>query len=357
MKAVLNDFIGVRGRSGSSRGANLISEVLELNAESVKILRPTREPKGRFFRLCNMISWDFLVVPFRARLLGANVVIHATNTGIGFGKTKSVVVLHDTMVLDHPRLFNRFFVAYASVCMAISVRCSDLVVTPSHHSKRRILSRWPGARVRVVPWPAYSNSGQEADSVEYVAPQRALSLDILVVSSMDKHKRLPLAIRAVETARAESGIDFRLIFVTRDGNDSEAFEHTRAKADPNGEWIVLRSGLDDSELTALYRNAFCVLVSSLDEGFCLPALEGCENGVPVVHANRGALPEVIPRHDSAKSDPDEDLGDLKDQVLALLSEDHWRAVRDKARAHAARFTKSEFSKNWSAALSDLRQDA
>lgn len=357
MKTVLNDFIGVRGRSGSSRGANLIAEVLEVNAESVDILRPSREPKSRFFRLCNMIAWDFLVVPLRARMLGANVVIHATNTGIGFGKTKSIVVLHDTMVLDHPHLFNRFFVAYASVCMAMSVRNSDLVVTPSHHSKRRIISRWPSARVRVVPWPAYSNSRQEGASMDYVVPQRPLSLDILVVSSMDKHKRLPLAIRAVETARAESGIDFRLIFVTRDGNDRNAFEHARAEADPNSEWIVLRSGLDDSELTALYRHAFCVLVSSLDEGFCLPALEGCENGVPVVHANRGALPEVIPRDETAGSEPGEDLGDLKDQVLALLSDDHWRAVRDSARAHASRFTKSEFSKNWSAALSDLRQGA
>lgn len=353
MKTVLNDFIGVRGRSGSSRGANLIAEVLEANAESVNILRPSGEPKGRVLRLCNMLAWDFLIVPVRARMLGANVVIHATNTGIGFGKTKSIVVLHDTMVLDHPHLFNRFFVAYAKVCMAVSVRNSDLVVTPSRHSKRRIESRWPNARVRVVPWPAYSNVELEAVSTQYNVPERPLSLDILVVSSMDKHKRLPLAIKAVETARAESGKDFRLIFVTRDGNDSTAFEDTRAEADPNSEWIFLHSGLDDSELTALYRRAFCVLVSSLDEGFCLPALEGCESGVPVVHANRGALPEVIPRDTREGTNPDEDGDDLKNQVLALLAEDHWRAVRDTARAHASRFTKSEFSKNWSAALEDL----
>lgn len=353
MKVVLNDFIGVRGRSGSSRGAVLIAEVMEQSTWSIDVLRPTREPKGRLFRLCNMLAWDFLIVPFQAVIRNADVVIHATNTGTGFGKTKSVVVVHDTMVLDHPRMFNRFFVAYAKVFMALSVRNADLVVTPSQHSKRRIESRWPKAHVRVVPWPAYSDSKPVDSSQEHELPDRPESLDILVVSSMDKHKRLPLAIRVVQAARIESAQDFRLIFVTRSGNDSLAFEAIRADADPNQQWIFVRSGLDDSELTELYRRAFCVLVSSLDEGFCLPALEGCDSGVPVVHANRGALPEVIPRANTARNNPEEDLDDLKAQVLELLAENHWRKVRDEARKHATRFTKSEFSKNWAAALGDL----
>lgn len=353
MKVVLNDFIGVRGRSGSSRGATLIAEVMKQRNGSVEILRPTREPRGKFFRLCNMLAWDFLVVPFKARVRGADIVVHATNTGTGFGKTKSVVVVHDTMVLDHPHLFNRFFVAYARICIALSVRNADLVVTPSKHSKRRIQSRWPGARVQVVPWPAYSDFAHRDRSQKSLLPDRPVSMDILVVSSMDKHKRLPLAIRAVQAARAESGQDFRLIFVTRDGNDSVAFETARAEADADQQWIAIHSGVDDSMLTELYRRAFCVLVSSLDEGFCLPALEGCDSGVPVVHANRGALPEVIPRASTHGKCPEEDGADLTAQIVRLLDEDNWRATRDAARKHAKRFTKLEFSKNWAAVLDIL----
>ncbi|MDE8585926.1 glycosyltransferase [Arthrobacter sp. NQ4] len=355
MKIVLNDFIGVRGRSGSSRGANLIAEVAKHEAGNVSVLRPAGEPRGRLFRLCNMLAWDFLIVPLRARSQNADVLIHATNTGAGFGKTRSVVVVHDTMVLDHPQLFNRFFVAYARVCISFSVKRADLVVTPSNHSKRRIEARWPGARVKVIPWPAYSDSINEKH-VGTPLPNRPESLDILVVSSMDKHKRLPLAIQAVQAARSESGRNFRLIFVTRQGNDSQAFDASRIQADPEHQWIVIRTGIDDSELSTLYRRSFCVLVPSLDEGFCLPALEGCVSGVPVVHANRGALPEVIPRAGAQRVNPEEDLVDLKMQLLELLDDNHWRTTRDAAREHAARFTKSEFASNWTSALSMLGFD-
>ena len=36
-----------------------------------------------------------------------------------------------------------------------------------------------------------------------------------------------------------------------------------------------------------------LVVPSLDEGFGMPALEAMTIGVPVVAANRGALPEVL----------------------------------------------------------------
>tara|TARA_B100000470_G_C19650848_1_gene328626 strand:+ start:259 stop:756 length:498 start_codon:yes stop_codon:yes gene_type:complete len=43
----------------------------------------------------------------------------------------------------------------------------------------------------------------------------------------------------------------------------------------------------------LYRRASMVVLPSLDEGFGLPALEAMTVGVPVVAANRGALPETV----------------------------------------------------------------
>ena len=46
-------------------------------------------------------------------------------------------------------------------------------------------------------------------------------------------------------------------------------------------------------LKELYTNACALVLPSLDEGFGLPALEAMTLGVPVVAANRGALPEVV----------------------------------------------------------------
>lgn len=351
MRVILNDFIGVRGRSGSSRGAALIAEAVSADGAFLKTLRPGREPRTKIMRLVNMIFWDFVYVPFRSRQLQGDIVVHATNTGISLGKSKSILVLHDTMVLDYPQMFNRKFVAYAKVFIWFSVRNSSLIVTPSQHSKRRIQSRWPETKVMVIPWPAYSE-GRRGDLCDHDLPQSPLSSTVLVVSSVDKHKRLPLAVRAVREARAESMRDFRLVFVTRPGNDAASFEASLNFADPERNWISVCSGIDDSELSEMYRQAFCVLVSSVDEGFCLPALEASANGVPVVHTNRGALPEVIPRYLPSDLNSQDDGRLLVRQLLELTDDNIWRQHRDADRMHSKRFSKDNFSRKWIAALRD-----
>src|SRR5262249_31264168 len=44
---------------------------------------------------------------------------------------------------------------------------------------------------------------------------------------------------------------------------------------------------------ALYDGARLLVLPSFDEGFGMPVLEAMTRGVPVVAANRGALPEVL----------------------------------------------------------------
>lgn len=349
MKVALNDFIGVRGRSGSSRGAALVAAAVAECGAVVSTLRPRHEPKTRVMRLLNMLYWDFFRIPLKSQILRADVVIHATNTGITLGRAKSVVVLHDTMVLDHPHLFSRFFVMYAKVCMSISVWKSWRVVTPSEHSKGRILVRWPNADVRVIPWPAYAD-GEQSSRASTAALNQPATLTVLVVSSVDQHKRLPMAIRAVRAARRESGRDFKLVLVTRPGNDNANFEAAIMSTDPQREWIEVISGIDDASLSRLYKQAFCVLVSSIDEGFCLPALEASANGVPVVHANRGALPEVIPRGFGVLPNPDDDAILLTGQMLELLNETTWLKRRDADRAHTTQFSKRAFEEKWASIL-------
>lgn len=51
--------------------------------------------------------------------------------------------------------------------------------------------------------------------------------------------------------------------------------------------------VSDDERRALYRGAAALVVPSFHEGFGLTALEAMAAGVPVVAANRGALPELV----------------------------------------------------------------
>jgi glycosyltransferase involved in cell wall biosynthesis len=92
--------------------------------------------------------------------------------------------------------------------------------------------------------------------------------------------------------------------------------------------------VDADRRRSLYEGARLLVLPSLDEGFGLPVLEAMATGVPVVAANRGALPEVVggagPLIDPGNP------GDLAAAIEKILTDDEFAAActsKGLARAH------------------------
>jgi glycosyltransferase involved in cell wall biosynthesis len=66
-----------------------------------------------------------------------------------------------------------------------------------------------------------------------------------------------------------------------------------AKQGAYADRISLFDYVPDAEVSHLYRNATCLAMPSLYEGFGIPALEAMANGLPVVASNTSSLPEII----------------------------------------------------------------
>ena len=77
--------------------------------------------------------------------------------------------------------------------------------------------------------------------------------------------------------------------------------------------------VDADRRRSLYEGARLLVLPSLDEGFGLPVLEAMATGVPVVAANRGALPEVVGGA-GPLIDPDRPA-DLADAIQKILADD------------------------------------
>lgn len=285
MRVAINDSITTRGISGSSRGVRLIEEGLAPFSD-IEVLRPDRSARSRVGRLLGMIDWDLRGSVNAAVSKNADVLIHTANTGVGSRQLPTVLLMHDTMVLDHPKLFDPGYVKYARALFPLSVRAADTVVTVSLHSARRIRERWRINNVEVIPWPALNVSTRVplSDRDRY---------RVLMVSSADKHKRLNLGVEVLTDLRQEFP-ELTLTVVTRPGNGTDQFMRAVEKANARDEWVLVKQSVSEIELTDLYQSVSLLLIPSIDEGFCLPALEAASHGTPVVHCERGALPDVYP---------------------------------------------------------------
>lgn len=343
IRVAVNDFISLRGMSGSDRAASGLVEALGVRGMHVERLRPEGLTDGSMSRAAQMWWWDHVGFRRQAVAMGADISINPANSGRG--TSPSVLVMLDTMVLDHPALYDPRFVAYARVTYGRAVASADAIVTISEHSARRIRSRWnPTVPIHVIPLPA-------SDGVVYDAPHDGVDGPpfVLVVASSDKHKRLPLAVECVAMARRVRP-NLQLVVVTRRGNDSEQLSMTLHRLDPRSAWTSVRHGVPDDELALLYATAESLLVTSLDEGYCLPALEAIANRTPVVHAGLGALPELVPQMDRMGGTESEWLADR----LVAMGEHATRGhVVTRGQPALARATTSHYSQAWTEVIAGL----
>jgi glycosyltransferase involved in cell wall biosynthesis len=84
----------------------------------------------------------------------------------------------------------------------------------------------------------------------------------------------------------------RLVLAGRSMELSEPWLEALTK-EPLASKAVHLGYIADSEREALYKGASVLVLPSFNEGFGLPVLEAMTVGVPVIAANRGALPEVL----------------------------------------------------------------
>ena len=154
------------------------------------------------------------------------------------------------------------------------------------------LLRVPAERVTSVPiaaGPAYGASAAP-EELGYLSRKYHLQQPYAVAASARnwRTKNLQSALRALERARAKSGIEFQtLVYGPPDGLIA-------AGGEDSWRGIGLRRAgfVETSDLALIFRHARVFLMPSLYEGFGLPILEAMACGCPVVTSTGGSLPEV-----------------------------------------------------------------
>ena len=93
--------------------------------------------------------------------------------------------------------------------------------------------------------------------------------------------------------------------------------------------VRVRPSVPRDSLAACIRQADCVVVPSLTEGFGFSALETCQSGTPLIYSDGGSLPEVA--YGKCRSFENRNASDLADKLEAVISgdEDAFEQVPEK----------------------------
>jgi glycosyltransferase involved in cell wall biosynthesis len=257
-------------------------------------------------------AWEQGVLPLRARR--ARLLLNPANLApVAF--PRNVVVIHDAAALREPSWYSPLYVRWQRTVLPRIARGARLVVTDSTFSKQE-LAELLGVDAVVVP------CGVDHERFRPGTPDTDRPY-VLTVASHTARKNLA-SLRLAANRLARDGI----ALVAAGG----ARPQFAAEGDLGA--IRLLGHVPDDELPALYAGASAFVLPSRYEGFGLPVLEAMASGVPVVAADRTALPETAGGA-AVLADPD-DPEALADAIATALRDAP--SLRARGLEHAARFS-------------------
>jgi glycosyltransferase involved in cell wall biosynthesis len=257
-------------------------------------------------------------------------------------RAAQVITIHDLFFLSQPgRTEREIRRDYATLTPSHAHR-AHAVITSTEHGKRLVIDQLGVARERIYVCrpgaPRWKTLGGKPN-----VPRDGY---LLFVGTLEARKNIGALLDAYALLLQRMPSAPPLVLAGRATPDAAGWLARLERAPLAGHARHLGYVPGDGRET-LYAGARALVLTSLDEGFGLTALEAMSAGVPVVASNRGSLPEVVGSGGTLL-----DPGDLEGFAGALhrVSSDDDAA----AQAGAAGLTQAR-TFTWDAAAAALRR--
>jgi len=273
-------------------------------------------------------AWHRLGWPPVDLLTGSTDVAHSMHPLMMPARRARVVTVHDLYFLDRPEHASAEIRRDYPRLARDHARRADAVVVNSEYTKTQVMERLgvPADRITVCR-PGAPDWARR--------PEPAAPGHILFIGTIAPRKNAPGLLRAFTQLATGMRETPELVIAGR--ITPEGLHGTGVDVASVIDRIRMPGYVDDAAKRDLYARASMLVLPSFDEGFGIPALEAMAMGVPVIGANRGALPEVL-GDAGLLVDPD-DPATIADAMQRVLEDSALRQqMADAGVARAAQFS-------------------
>lgn len=292
---------------------NLITGLLEVGGVDITVISKHRTPPTNGYS--NRVTWLFdpatpysldEIVRMPRRIdFSRYDIFHAPHYVLPFRiPIPTVVTVHDIIHVTHPERFYYPWLARALIVSA--ARRADGVLAVSRHTRQGVLdlTKVSSDKVRFIPNAIAPRESQlhSASSSHSESPYL-----LAVLSNNKPHKGasdLLLAYQEFRNKKLWDGILPRCpkLVLAGYGTSDMLLSASTTSLVEEVDGLHIAGALSDDELRSTMARATALVVPSLVEGFCLPALEAQACGTPVICRPVPALQELVCEQDVVAKD-------------------------------------------------------
>ncbi|MEO0097313.1 MAG: glycosyltransferase family 1 protein [candidate division WOR-3 bacterium] len=200
-----------------------------------------------------------------------------------FLNKKGIVTVHDLGFKYFPENYHLLFRAFYSIIIPIILKYAWAIITVSESEKRLILKRYSFVKNKIF---AISQGGFIENPLTSIEIKEKDYL--LYVGSLAKKKNLINFLLAFEII-VNKNTPLNAIVIAPEG---KIFEKVNINIKPEvKKRVKFINKVNDQELIAYYKNAFCLVFPSFHEGAGIPPIEAMSCGCPVLCSDIPVLKE------------------------------------------------------------------
>jgi glycosyltransferase involved in cell wall biosynthesis len=258
-----------------------------------------------------------------------------------FYKKPYVVTIHDLIINHFPtgkastlfpifyylKLFSYKYIIY------MGAKNAKKIITPSNATKEEVIDhlRVDSKKIIVTPEAADENISKESNlqALKQISGKYFLS-----IGNAYPHKNLEKLLDAFKDVKKDID-DVKLVLV---GNNDYFYERIKKRVDEMdiSKDVVFFGKATDNELSYLYKNAVCLVMPSLMEGFGLPVLEAMANKCLVICSNIPSLREIA--KDNAIYFSPSNLEEIKQALKKAYKKDYNIEILENAFNESKKFS-------------------
>jgi glycosyltransferase involved in cell wall biosynthesis len=279
-----------------------------------------------------------------------NVFFTPSHYAPRFSPMPTVISVMDLSYMFFPELFNKSDLYQLKNWTSYSVKKAKKVLTISNSSKNDIIKEYNIASGKVVvTYPGV----READSLtpqiysmNQIKNTHNISGNyILFVGTLQPRKNIIKLMEAFShvASSEKSPKDLQLVIIGKKGWLYEEILNAPEKYDITDKVVFLDS-ITNEDLPLFYKNALCMVLPSLYEGFGLPVLEAMKYDCPVIASSVSSLPEA--GGEACLYINPEDTADMSEKITSLITNENLRKeLIEKGRAQVKKFSWQKTAKD------------